>query len=88
VNLKRWRRTEIRVERREVTLIVSRAAESEQRCPHCAGNSALLRVAEAVRVLGIDQPTLVALLEARKIHGSRSPDGQWLICAESIAQKE
>jgi len=76
------------VERREVTLIVSRVADTEHRCPDCDCNSAMLRASDAARILGIDQDKLLALLDARKIHGSRSPDGQWLICAESIAQKE
>jgi hypothetical protein len=88
VTLKRWRRTEIRVERREVTVIVTGGKNAAHRCPHCEGSPALVGASDAARALGIDQPALLALLESRHIHGDRSSDGQLLICAESIARKE
>ena len=87
--MKRWRRTEIRVERREVT--VFRAgnapkAENESSCEVCGRPAAMLGLEDAAVAFGVDLAQVSKWLEEGRVHGRSNAEGQLQICAGSFRQ--
>lgn len=80
--MKRWRRTEIRVERREVTVV--RTGSGTAGCPVCGPGSAMVRGADAAAILGVGAEIVEQWLAEGKLHGSRSAEGNWLVCTASM----
>ncbi|MFZ0337311.1 MAG: hypothetical protein WAL45_04710 [Terracidiphilus sp.] len=80
--MKRWRRTEIRVERREVTVV--RTGGGTASCPVCGPGSAMIHAVDAAAILGLGMEIVQQRLADGKLHGSRSADGNWLVCTNSM----
>jgi hypothetical protein len=88
--VKRWRRTEIRVERREILIFRSEGglgAQGESRCIVCGEPVALVRAEDAAAALGVEPAAVQRWLEEGRVHGRASPEGKWMICAGSFRRE-
>ena len=80
--MKRWRRTEIHVERREITVL--RTDGGTVCCPVCGSASAMILAADAAAILGLGTEVIEQQLVDGKLHGGRNAEGNWLVCTSSI----
>lgn len=82
--MKRMRRTKIRFEKHELTLIrLSRKAKFF--CLTCRTETFHLTVAHTAKVFGISEKTVFTLAANERIHSIETADGRLLICADSAA---
>ncbi len=85
--MKRLRRTKIRFEKHELTLIrLSRIAGSF--CLTCQKDTSHLTVAHAAKLFGMSEKTVFTLAENERFHSNETADGKLLICADSIRNFE
>jgi hypothetical protein len=85
--MKRMRRTKIRFEKHELTLIrLSRNARLF--CLICQIETSHLTVAHAAKLFGISEKTVFTLAANEQIHSIETSDGKLLICADSIGNFE
>ena len=80
------RRTEIRMERREITIYRS-GKDPAFRCAVCQDSAEMMRAEDAATALGIEVAVVRQWLADQRIHGSTTPDGQLLICSGSLRQE-
>lgn len=85
--MKRMRRTKIRFEKHELTLIrLSRNASLF--CVTCRTETAHLTVAHAAELFEMSEKTVFTLAANEEIHSIETADGRLLICAHSIGRFE
>ena len=53
-------------------------------CPVCGPASAMIRAADAAAILGLGMEIVEQWLAEGKLHGSRSAEGNWLVCTSSM----
>jgi hypothetical protein len=81
--VKKWRRTEIRIERRELS-IVRAAGTIDPRCEVCGKQSVMVRAQDAAAAFQVDMETLHRWIEEGRIHGNQNAQGALVVCAESL----
>lgn len=81
--MKKWRRTEIRIERRELS-IVRAAGTTDPRCEVCGKQSVMVRAQDAAAAFQVDLETLHRWIEEGRIHGNKNAQGALVVCAESL----
>lgn len=81
--MKRLRRTEIRIERREISIFLPTDPATEK-CPVCGGPCFCTALDDVAAALGLDTARIRQALDHGRIHGQRSADGQLHICANSL----
>ncbi len=85
--MKRMRRTKIRFEKHELTLIrLSRNASLF--CLTCQTKTSHLTIAHTAKVFGMSEKTVFTLAATERIHSIETADGRLLICAASAANLE
>jgi hypothetical protein len=98
-DVKKTRRVEIQIERREISLFsgpaagasqsqaaaaeIIRGAERPAACPSC-GSPNLLLLAEAVASGELQKVSLQSMIDAGSFHLHCSAAGEWWVCAPSI----
>jgi len=75
--VKRWRKTEVRVERQEITVRMGRGTIC---CRVCGAGSVGIRAANAAAILGPGANVLEPWLAKGKMQESRNADRNWLAC--------
>jgi hypothetical protein len=53
-------------------------------CPLCGPTSAMIRAADAAAILGLGTEVIEKWLTEGSLHGSRSAEGNWLVCTGSM----
>jgi hypothetical protein len=81
--VKKWRRTEIRIERREISIVRS-SGSADLRCKVCGGDAAMVRADDAAVAFGIDREALLQWLNEGRVHGYTTPEGAVMVCAQSL----
>ncbi|MGC2638499.1 MAG: hypothetical protein WA294_15050 [Acidobacteriaceae bacterium] len=86
--MKRFRRTELRIERREISIFLpshpGQTPPGTDRCPVCGGVCFPTRLDEIGGALGIAAAGIRQALDEGRFHGSVGADGQLLLCADSL----
>lgn len=70
------------MERREVTVV--RTGGGTASCPICGTASAMIRAVDAAAILGLGTEVIEQRLADGLLHGSRSAEGNWLVCTSSM----
>jgi hypothetical protein len=83
--VKKWRRTEIRIERREIS-IVRVSGASDLRCKVCGNDAAVVRAGDAAAAFGVELKALLQWLEEGRVHGYTAADGAVMVCAQSLRE--
>ena len=78
------KKTEIKIETREVWIVHRPQHEAQAWCPLCAAQVELLRPEEAAQLIGIGIRLLFRLLEQAQLHFLETPAGGVLICLPSL----
>lgn len=85
--MKTTRRTKIRFEKHELTLIrLSRSTSFF--CPGCRTETAHLTIVQTAIALAISEKDVFRLADGGQIHSIETTNGQLLICADSAAHFE
>lgn len=79
----KWKRTAIRVERREVTIVRTDQGLPPP-CRICGSREGSLSAADAELALGIGQEQLLATLRGGQLHGELDSRGEAMICAAAV----
>jgi hypothetical protein len=85
--MKRRRRVEITIQRREITTLQSLEMALRGRCAECQSEVNLLPVPLAARGAGVSPRTIYRWVEENRVHFSESSDGTVLICENSLDRK-
>jgi hypothetical protein len=84
--MKTMRRTEIRVETRELKIIHFRSGRVKTYfCAECRANAPHLFPAEAASLLSVSENDVRRLVLNKKIHAAAGGDGRPLLCGYSLA---
>ncbi len=82
--MKTKRRTKIRFEKHELTLIrLSR--NTRFFCPDCQTETAHLTIFQAAKALAVSEKDIFRLADTGQIHSIETEQGQLLICADSVS---
>lgn len=85
--MKTMRRTKIRFEKHELTLIrLNRKARVF--CRICRAETSHLTVSQMAKIFAISEKTVFRLAESGEFHSTETADGTLLICADSVANLE
>jgi hypothetical protein len=76
-----WRRTEIRIERREISIRIPSSRQGEP-CAVC-GNCTV-HAEDVAHGLRIEMAEVLRWLREGKVHGQSKASGELLICANSL----
>jgi hypothetical protein len=79
------RRTEIRIERREISIVRTKS-QAGLHCQVCGKDLALVSIDEAAMAWGMEAETLRRWLQEGRIHGCTTSDGRLVLCAESLRE--
>jgi hypothetical protein len=82
--MKRRRRVEITIHRREVTFLHSLDTPLRLRCSECRCDVNMLSVPLAASAAGVTPRTLYRWVEAHRVHFREATDGTVLICQNSL----
>lgn len=85
--MKRVRRTELRIERREISIFLPShpgQTPGTDRCPVCGGLCFPTGFEEIAGALGIAAAGIRQGLDEGRIHGRVGADGRLLLCADSL----
>lgn len=85
--MKRKRRTEITVETQRVVVIRQNRSVVPVWCAACAQHVTMLSAEEAAAATGLTRRTIYALVEAKKIHFTETPDGVLFVCFNSLTKE-
>jgi hypothetical protein len=55
-------------------------------CPLCQAHSELLTTTQAAALAQVDLSSINGWLNEGALHGATTPDGQWLICKNSLVR--
>jgi hypothetical protein len=76
------RKTEVRIERREIAIL--RTSSGNPRCGVCEHASLMLNAAETAEAFGIPFAAVQQWLQQGHIHGCTTPEGELLVCMRSL----
>ena len=82
--MKIHRRTEVRRETHELTVIRSRGSHANHFCEICQKEVMHLRVAQAAVSLSLPETAVFRLTESGQIHSAETPSGMLLLCGNAI----
>jgi hypothetical protein len=85
--MRRRRRTRTIIEQREVVIIRRSRQRKPVFCAECAEPIALITVAEAVRLAGINSRAVYRLIEAGQVHFAETADGIGLVCPATLLNR-
>lgn len=83
--MNRKRRTEITIERHQVTVVRGRQRPVRLWCPGCGSEAPMVRAEEAAALAGVSARTIYRWVEAGQIHYRETAEGEVLICLASLA---
>lgn len=78
------RTIEITVEREEVILIRKPLNRTAAWCAECGANVPMLRLDEAMAVVGASRQEVVRRIISHDVHSTVTPDGGLLVCINSF----
>ena len=79
------RRIEITVETERLLLTRGRRVSLTAWCPACGGRVLMLPAEEAARLSGVSARTIYRRVEGGQLHYTETPEGDLLICCDSLA---
>jgi hypothetical protein len=84
--MKRRKTTEIVVEREQILVIRKLDHREPQGCLQCGGDAQMVRVDEAVSIVRLTARAIFKRVESQQTHFLETPDGQLLVCLNSLLQ--
>jgi excisionase family DNA binding protein len=78
------RKAVITIETHSLTILQKRTRSFLLRCAVCEAETQMVTVEQAARVLSVTQRTIFRLVESDRLHFAETPEGQLLICVESL----
>jgi hypothetical protein len=86
--MKRKRTTRTTLEEHELVIVrSSRQRATFPRCPVCPQQVALITLAEAVMLAGVNSRVIHQWIESRSVHFAETPDGMALVCPASLVEQ-
>ena len=82
--MKKIRTTEITVETEELFVIRRRDRSARGRCEACGALVQMVTLAEAAGITRVSDLVIVDQIKTRFLHSTETPDGQVLICLNSL----
>jgi hypothetical protein len=82
------KRTEITIETERYLVIGQHREMTVPQCVRCNHNVAMLTVFDAARVTGYTTAMISRLADSGKLHFAVTPEGQLLICPDSLSQND
>jgi hypothetical protein len=82
--MKKTKTTEITVETDEWFIIKRRDRSAHGPCERCGARVQMVTLAEAASIARVSELVICGQIKARFLHSTQTPDGQVLICLNSL----
>jgi hypothetical protein len=82
--MKKTKTTEITVETDELFVIKRRERSAHGQCETCGALVQMVTLTEAASIARVSELVLYGKIKARFLHSTETPDGQVLICLNSL----